>query len=1046
MFPLVELFVLPVFFSAMSSAYFISIDAKAEECFFKRVDSGIRISFAFEVTEGGSLDIDVKIVGPDGNHIYKGDRESSGMFYVAAHLDGMFKFCFSNKVSPMTPKIIKFTIDIDEDLKYVEKGSISDKTRVAEMIKELSNALKAAKLKHEYAVVQERRHREINDKTNSRVLLWSFFEALIVLAMTLGQIYYLMMLSEMSTKEKEISRKEAVLLSRMKHPNIVTFFESFDERMNMYIVMEYCDGGDLMKRIKMQRGALFTENQIVDWFVQICLGLKHIHDRKVLHRDIKTQNIFLASNGTKVKLGDFGTARMLNNTTELAKTCVGTPYYLSPEICENRPYNNKTDIWSLGCVLYELCTLKHPFEGSSLRQLVVKICRGRYDPVATHYSYDLRGLITQLFKVSPRDRPSVNSVLKKPFLEKRIEKHLDAQMMKEEFSHTVLHRERPSVQVRLSHERDMKPRVQDRPTPYPKPGTVVRNPLQRPAWKSPAKPVYMRPAAMRTPGVRYQGHYNHHRWNGPLANQAHPPQGHYLHYHAQLDALQRRHQEEASTAHPASPSPAPPPVPPHPQETPGGATPTDCHSNRANVPEPYKMVAAAWDEYLQRRQEANQYKLRAEKQLGLRPSTADADRYGAPECEREREWELGDGRHGAAAGKPDGQQEYLQQLQQIRQQYHNEVRELRLRAAAEPQSQDKAITFLVEQPKAKETAAQRRDQNSKGNAPSQGLDRDLRKIMEQNRRERKALERKFNDKKGVMFEVLLNDEGIQEDGEKEEKGIKKTEDNDEEEGEDLLNQTLSFEAGEELRRGASGGGGGGRRGWNQGAPQTLLSALSQMEVTSVCQTIAAPDLGGAEAEEAGAAEGAGPTEGRRQWGNVPPNTLLQALGQATLISSLNSHPSETLTPQHAGDEAGDENEGEDEDAGSDVDLDEERLEPRSDDDDTNFEESEDELREEVAASMINFFSWEDEEGEKDGGKKGVESGEVEERDRVDGEESLDTELVQVVTEVGVEPTAVTSTQGPQVPREMQSGKPQVAEEEQAEAEVCLSIEKGQDID
>ncbi|KAG9349194.1 hypothetical protein JZ751_027637, partial [Albula glossodonta] len=815
MFPLVELFVLPVFFSAMSSAYFISIDAKAEECFFKRVDSGIKMGFAFEVTEGGSLDINVNIVGPDGNHIYKGDRESSGMFYVLAHLDGMFKFCFSNKVSPMTPKIIKFTIDIDEDLKYVEKRSTCHKTRVAGMIKELSNALKAAKLKQEYAEVQERRHREINDKTNSRVVLWSFFEALIILAMTLGQIYYLMMLSEMSAKEKEISRKEAVLLSRMKHPNI-----------------------------------------IVDWFVQICLGLKHIHDRKVLHRDIKTQNIFLASNGTKVKLGDFGTARMLNNvnemlqpredslsaagavtrpppptppppqialgsqvqlkphlcsdwlalwsappylhycTTELAKTCVGTPYYLSPEICENRPYNNKTDIWSLGCVLYELCTLKHPFEGSSLRQLVVKICRGRYDPVATHYSYDLRGLITQLFKVSPRDRPSVNSVLKKPFLEKRIEKHLDAQMMKEEFSHTVLHRERPSVQVRLSQERDMKPRVQDRPTPYPKPGAVVRNPLQRPAWKSPAKPIYMRPTAMRTPGVRYQGHYNHHRWNGPLANQAHPPQGHYLHYHAQLDALQRRHQEEASAAHPASPSPPPPPVPPHPQETPGGATPTDCHTNRAN---------------------------------GLRPSTADADRYGAPE--REREWELGDGRHGAAAGKPDGQQEYLQQLQQIRQQYHNEVRELRLRAAAEPQSQDKAITFLVEQPKAKETAAQRRDQNSKGNAPSQGLDRDLRKIMEQNRRERKALERKFNDKKGVMFEVLLNDEGIQEGEEKEEKGIKKTEDNEEEEGEDLLNQTLSFEAGEELRRGASGGGGGGggRRGWNQGAPQTLLNALSQME-------------------------------------------------------------------------------------------------------------------------------------------------------------------------------------------------------------------------
>uniref|UniRef100_A0A8C4RYN9 non-specific serine/threonine protein kinase n=1 Tax=Erpetoichthys calabaricus TaxID=27687 RepID=A0A8C4RYN9_ERPCA len=226
--------------------------------------------------------------------------------------------------------------------------------------------------------------------------------------------------SKMPAKEKEASRKEVTLLSRMKHPNIVTFINSFEERMNLYIVMEYCDGGDLMKKINMQRGTLFPEEQILDWFVQICLGLKHIHDRKVLHRDIKSQNIFLANNGSKVKLGDFGIARMLNNTMELARTCVGTPYYLSPEICESKPYNNKTDVWSLGCVLYELCTLKHPFEGNNLRHLIVKICRGYFVPVSPKYSYDLRYLITHLFKVNPRDRPSINSLLKKPFLEKRI--------------------------------------------------------------------------------------------------------------------------------------------------------------------------------------------------------------------------------------------------------------------------------------------------------------------------------------------------------------------------------------------------------------------------------------------------------------------------------------------------------------------------------------------------------------------------------------------------------------------------------------------------
>ncbi|PIO25673.1 hypothetical protein AB205_0121000, partial [Aquarana catesbeiana] len=167
-------------------------------------------------------------------------------------------------------------------------------------------------------------------------------------------------LSKMSPKEKEASQKEVTLLSKMNHPNIVTLFTSFKEKNSLYIVMEYCDCGDLAKRINKQRGVHFDEDQILSWFVQISLGLKHIHDRKVLHRDIKAQNIFLASNGTTAKLGDFGIARMLNNTMELARTCVGTPYYLSPELCENRPYNNKTDIWSLGCVLYELCTLKHP--------------------------------------------------------------------------------------------------------------------------------------------------------------------------------------------------------------------------------------------------------------------------------------------------------------------------------------------------------------------------------------------------------------------------------------------------------------------------------------------------------------------------------------------------------------------------------------------------------------------------------------------------------------------------------------------------------------
>ncbi|XP_022249572.1 serine/threonine-protein kinase Nek1-like [Limulus polyphemus] len=245
-------------------------------------------------------------------------------------------------------------------------------------------------------------------------------------------------ISKMSQDERDEAQKEVAVLSQMRHPNIVGYRESFEENGNLYIVMDYCDGGDLYSQINQQRGMPFPEDTIIDWFIQICLALKHVHDRKILHRDIKSQNIFLTKGGL-VKLGDFGIARVLSSTAELVRTCIGTPYYLSPEICDNKPYNNKSDIWALGCVLYELSTLKHAFEAKNMKNLVLKIIRGSYPPVPPHYSYDLRNLINQLFKRNPRDRPSINVILRKPFLFKRIRKFLTDSQYQEEFSHTIIH-------------------------------------------------------------------------------------------------------------------------------------------------------------------------------------------------------------------------------------------------------------------------------------------------------------------------------------------------------------------------------------------------------------------------------------------------------------------------------------------------------------------------------------------------------------------------------------------------------------------------------
>ncbi|XP_069061551.1 serine/threonine-protein kinase Nek3-like isoform X2 [Pleurodeles waltl] len=215
------------------------------------------------------------------------------------------------------------------------------------------------------------------------------------------------------------SRQEAILLAKMKHPNIVAFKESFEADGHLYIVMEYCDGGDLLQAIKKQRGNLFPEKKILHWFVQLCMGVQHIHNKRVLHRDIKSKNIFLTQHG-QIKLGDFGSARLLLSPKAFACTYVGTPYYVPPEIWENTPYNNKSDIWSLGCVLYEMCTLKHPFQATSWKILIRKICQGSYSPLPSQYSYELHYLIKQMFQKNPKIRPSATTLLARPSLAKHI--------------------------------------------------------------------------------------------------------------------------------------------------------------------------------------------------------------------------------------------------------------------------------------------------------------------------------------------------------------------------------------------------------------------------------------------------------------------------------------------------------------------------------------------------------------------------------------------------------------------------------------------------
>eukprot|EP00919_Chromeraceae_sp_WS-2016_P005867 GHVR01013803.1.p1 GENE.GHVR01013803.1~~GHVR01013803.1.p1 ORF type:complete len:303 (-),score=65.39 GHVR01013803.1:65-928(-) len=223
--------------------------------------------------------------------------------------------------------------------------------------------------------------------------------------------------SAMSKKEKDDCIKEAQVLRCMNHPNIVQFHEVFmSKRGRLCIVMDFVDGGDLYGFISNRQGVPVPQEQVLTMFTQMALALNHVHNQKVLHRDLKTKNIFLTTQGD-IKLGDFGIAKVFESTMDMAQTMVGTPYYISPEIVAERPYSYKSDVWSLGVILYELCTLTHPFEAESLHELAVKIIKHDYAPLDQQlYGKAVSDLVSRLLTKDEKKRPTLTDILDHPVL------------------------------------------------------------------------------------------------------------------------------------------------------------------------------------------------------------------------------------------------------------------------------------------------------------------------------------------------------------------------------------------------------------------------------------------------------------------------------------------------------------------------------------------------------------------------------------------------------------------------------------------------------
>ncbi|NXA93306.1 NEK11 kinase, partial [Melanocharis versteri] len=215
---------------------------------------------------------------------------------------------------------------------------------------------------------------------------------------------------------------EAKLLSKLDHPAIVKFYASFVERDSFCIITEYCEGGDLDFKIQefKDSGKMFTQNQVIDWFIQLLLGVNYMHERRILHRDLKAKNIFLKDN--LLKIGDFGVSCLLMGSCDLATTFTGTPYYMSPEVLKHQGYNTKSDIWSLGCILYEMCCMNHAFTGQNFLSVMLKIVEGETPSLPDRYPSKLNAVLCSMLNKNPSLRPAAAEILKSPYVDEQLKK------------------------------------------------------------------------------------------------------------------------------------------------------------------------------------------------------------------------------------------------------------------------------------------------------------------------------------------------------------------------------------------------------------------------------------------------------------------------------------------------------------------------------------------------------------------------------------------------------------------------------------------------
>ena len=227
-------------------------------------------------------------------------------------------------------------------------------------------------------------------------------------------------IKDLKTREQEDAVNEIRVLASIKHRNILRYCDAFLEKKNLYIVTEYAKAGDLHRRIQKFKKAKKRMPEDLVWIFihQMCAGLHSLHRMKILHRDLKPKNIFVTGpSGNKVMLGDLGCAKLMKN--QMARTQIGTPYYMAPEIWNHKSYGPKADMWSMGCIIFEMCQFSPPFLAEDMAGLSRKVRHNACPRISSQYSKDLQALVKRLLSKDPRNRPSAADILAMDPLVKR---------------------------------------------------------------------------------------------------------------------------------------------------------------------------------------------------------------------------------------------------------------------------------------------------------------------------------------------------------------------------------------------------------------------------------------------------------------------------------------------------------------------------------------------------------------------------------------------------------------------------------------------------